>query len=124
MKKADMIKNKIIHLTKDIMFEQGYDLVSIREIAKKASLNIAAVNYYFLNKNLGQTVTFSDSNARQRISWHLQGIIDQSLFLLRNSGEGKHLPVRESLRKTAQEFGERLDFKKSLKEEKQMALIQ
>ena len=210
MKKADMIKNKIIHLTKDIMFEQGYDLVSIREIAKKASMNIAAVNYYFLNKNnlmaevlvvilkdlleclrtkvgeetslftidelalllfdgllenrnlydnckrmifdrgvmnssavkkqkdrtlfspgysllydyLGQTVTFSDSNARQRISWHLQGIIDQSLFLLRNSGEGKHLPVRESLRKTAQEFGERLDFKKSLKEEKQMALIQ
>jgi AcrR family transcriptional regulator len=47
MKNADMIKNKIIHLTRDIMFEQGYDLVSMREIAKKASLNIAAVNYSF-----------------------------------------------------------------------------
>lgn len=45
------IKEKIINATIDIIETEGINKVTTRKIAKKAGVNVAAINYYFGNQN-------------------------------------------------------------------------
>ncbi len=203
MKKSEVTKRRIIKATQELVNEKGLEGASVREIAKKASVNVASINYYFskkenlmgeilllnseeLGKNLkdrmeseaenlsierlvllifdgllekhglhlnlkkmlldrgimnsdivksqldssvfspghsllsdflNEKIDGSEENLNdyiQRVSLHLWGLIDQSLFLLmgidqNSSGNLGHAPsfVRDSLRKTTQDFGEK-----------------
>ncbi|WP_176544919.1 TetR/AcrR family transcriptional regulator [Bacillus cereus] len=44
-------KERIIQVTLEIIGTQGTDKVTIREIASRVGVNVAAVNYYFGSKN-------------------------------------------------------------------------
>ncbi len=43
-------KNKIIQVARVLFADQGFEGTSVREIAKAADLNVASVNYHFVNK--------------------------------------------------------------------------
>ncbi len=43
-------KSKILNVAQDLFAEKGFDGASIRDIAQRADVNIAAVNYHFKNK--------------------------------------------------------------------------
>jgi len=203
MKKSEVTKRRIIKATQELVNEKGIEGASVREIAKKASVNVASINYYFSKKEnlmgeilllnseelgqnlkdrmegetenlsieslvllifdgllekhglhlnlkkmlldrgimnsdsvknqldssvfspghsllsdfLNEKIDGSEENLNdytQRVSLHLWGLIDQSLFLLmgidqNGSGHLGHAPsfVRDSLRKTTQDFGEK-----------------
>jgi len=44
-------KEKIINVTMDLIAEDGFQNITIRKIAARAQVNIAAVNYHFGSKN-------------------------------------------------------------------------
>ena len=44
-------RDRIIEVTREIVNEFGVEGTSVREIAKKASVNIASINYYFGSKH-------------------------------------------------------------------------
>lgn len=48
--RKDSIREKLIIATIEIIEEEGFDAVTVRKIAKKASVNSAAINYYFGTK--------------------------------------------------------------------------
>jgi AcrR family transcriptional regulator len=43
-------KNRILNIANELFAKNGYSGTSIRELAKLASVNIAAINYHFQNK--------------------------------------------------------------------------
>jgi AcrR family transcriptional regulator len=43
-------KNKIIQVARILFADQGFEGTSIRDIAKAAEVNVASINYHFLNK--------------------------------------------------------------------------
>jgi len=43
-------KQKILEVATELFARHGYEGASIREIAKEAGVNLAAVNYHFQNK--------------------------------------------------------------------------
>lgn len=43
-------KEKIFNVAKNLFFKQGIDRTSVKEIAKKADINIAALNYHYKSK--------------------------------------------------------------------------
>lgn len=44
-------KNKIIEVAAVLFAQKGFEGASVREIAKKAEVNLAAINYHFSSKN-------------------------------------------------------------------------
>ena len=50
IKKSDP-KARIIETTATLFAERGFEAVPVREIADKAQVNVAMINYYFRNKN-------------------------------------------------------------------------
>lgn len=44
-------KEKILKVTREIIAEEGFQNITIRKIANKAGVNVAAVNYYFGSKD-------------------------------------------------------------------------
>ena len=62
-------KDKILKISHKLFADKGYNGVSIREIAKACDVNIASINYHFVNKeNLYvQTIAASMDNLWQSI---------------------------------------------------------
>lgn len=62
-------KIKIMEAARVLFAEQGFDGASIREIAKAADVNIAAVNYHFSNKEglFAEILRFSYNDCSQKI---------------------------------------------------------
>lgn len=62
-------KDKILQISHKLFADKGYNGVSIREIAKACDVNIASINYHFVNKeNLYiQTIVASMENLWQSI---------------------------------------------------------
>ena len=52
MKKFDSVKEKILDRTLYLIGKKGAADVSVREIAKEAGVNVAAINYHFRSKEL------------------------------------------------------------------------
>ncbi|NLB88063.1 MAG: TetR/AcrR family transcriptional regulator, partial [Syntrophomonadaceae bacterium] len=44
-------KEKILKVTREIIAEEGFQNITIRKIANKAGVNVAAINYYFGSKD-------------------------------------------------------------------------
>ncbi len=74
-------KDKILNISHKLFSDQGVDAVSIREIAKACEVNIAAVNYYFQNKeNLyRETVKLSISRMHSEIGRLFEQYQNQSI---------------------------------------------
>ena len=51
MKKSIETKKKLIQTAKEMVIQKGYDCVSIRDISQASKINVAAVSYYFSNKD-------------------------------------------------------------------------
>jgi len=51
MKKSELTKAKLIKTAKELTIQNGYDLVTIRGISQKSSINVAAVSYYYSSKD-------------------------------------------------------------------------
>jgi len=50
MTKKETAKQRIIDASRELFSEVGYESTSVREIAKKAGVNLASINYYFKSK--------------------------------------------------------------------------
>ena len=50
MKKSERTKLRILEATQELIRERGFENASVREIAKRASVNVASINYYFSKK--------------------------------------------------------------------------
>ena len=50
MKKSEKTRLRIIEATQELIKERGVESASVREIAKRASVNVASINYYFSKK--------------------------------------------------------------------------
>ena len=50
MEKKETAKVRIIEASRALFSEVGFESTSVREIAKKASVNLASINYYFKSK--------------------------------------------------------------------------
>ncbi|MBG08910.1 MAG: hypothetical protein CME68_09140 [Halobacteriovoraceae bacterium] len=50
MEKKETAKTRIIEASRALFSEVGFESTSVREIAKKASVNLASINYYFKSK--------------------------------------------------------------------------
>lgn len=53
-------KEKILAVAHTLFAEKGVDGVGVREIAKQADVNVAAINYHFGNKDALYSATISD----------------------------------------------------------------
>lgn len=62
-------REKILHIAHGLFAEKGFNGVSVREIAKEADVNIAAINYHFGNKETlyGETIRSSSSKVGEDI---------------------------------------------------------
>ena len=82
MEKKETAKSRIIEASRALFSEVGFESTSVREIAKKASVNLASINYYFKSKkNLLAEIfllnfkNFSDSLEllyKERESWSIE----------------------------------------------------
>ena len=82
MEKKETAKSRIIEASRALFSEVGFESTSVREIAKKASVNLASINYYFKSKkNLLAEIfllnfkNFSDSLellSKERDSWSIE----------------------------------------------------
>ena len=52
MKEGTDTQEKIIQTATELFLEKGYDRTSVREIASKAKINVALMNYYFRSKEI------------------------------------------------------------------------
>ncbi|MEC7183998.1 MAG: helix-turn-helix domain-containing protein [Bdellovibrionota bacterium] len=50
MKKSEKTRLRILEATQELIKEKGFESASVREIAKRASVNVASINYYFSKK--------------------------------------------------------------------------
>ena len=50
MKKSEKTKLRILEATQELIREKGVESASVREIAKRAEVNVASINYYFSKK--------------------------------------------------------------------------
>jgi AcrR family transcriptional regulator len=50
MKQLKDTRSRILDVAEELFSEQGFDRVSIRDITKKAGVNLAAINYHFGSK--------------------------------------------------------------------------
>lgn len=50
MKPPANTRSRILDVAEDLFAEQGFDRVSIRDITKRARVNLAAINYHFGGK--------------------------------------------------------------------------
>ena len=50
MKELKDTRSRILDTAEELFSEQGFDRVSIRDITKKARVNLAAINYHFGSK--------------------------------------------------------------------------
>src|SRR6266436_4581713 len=50
MKQSKDTRSRILDVAEELFSEQGFDRVSIRDITKKAQVNLAAINYHFGSK--------------------------------------------------------------------------
>src|SRR5881394_953689 len=51
MKKLSGTRSRILDVAEDLFAERGLDRVSIRDITRKAKVNLAAINYHFGSKD-------------------------------------------------------------------------
>ncbi len=47
---SEITRNKILQIASELFAKSGFDGASIRDIAKKADVNLASINYHFKNK--------------------------------------------------------------------------
>jgi len=57
-------KEKILETAAELFAEKGFDGTSVRDIAKAAEVNLAAINYHFKNKENLYLATFMESCER------------------------------------------------------------
>src|SRR6266487_4263205 len=50
MKELKDTRSRILDVAEDLFSEQGFDRVSIRDITRKARVNLASINYHFGSK--------------------------------------------------------------------------
>lgn len=55
------VKDKILHVARDLFVKNGYNGTSIRDIAAASSTNVAMINYYFRSKYNLFEIIFEDS---------------------------------------------------------------
>ncbi|MDC0255021.1 TetR family transcriptional regulator, partial [Bacteriovoracales bacterium] len=48
--KEEKTREKVLKAAEELFFDIGYDNISVRQIASKADVNLAAINYYFGGK--------------------------------------------------------------------------
>lgn len=72
MSRADETKTKILAAAAALFAKSGYEGTSVREIAKMANVNIAAINYHFGNKDKLYWETFVQSI--QNMEKHLEAL--------------------------------------------------
>ncbi len=94
MKKSDIAKQKIINATMTLLCEQGH--VTVKEISEFSNVNVAAVNYYFgdkqslcnkvilyvlddLKQSIEQTITQYTGNLTQCVTDIIVSIYDWTL---------------------------------------------
>lgn len=77
MENATMTQKKIITVAKKLFADKGFEGTSIREIAKKAQVNVASINYYFKSKN--NLYTFIIHEACHLLSTRAQLIYEEHL---------------------------------------------
>ena len=67
--KKEETRKKIIRAASDLFDELGYDNISIRQIAKRADVNLASINYYFESKQnlLGEVLKRTYLQLEKRI---------------------------------------------------------
>ncbi|MCU6770026.1 TetR family transcriptional regulator [Barnesiella propionica] len=59
MKKS--VEQKLIDAAREVFYEKGYDGATVRDIAKKAEVNLALLHYYFRTKDKLFEVVFQDA---------------------------------------------------------------
>ncbi|MBT1706224.1 TetR/AcrR family transcriptional regulator [Chryseosolibacter indicus] len=59
-----MTRDKILHAARELFEEKGFDATTVRDIANKAEVNVALINYHFGSKELLLTTLIDElSNA-------------------------------------------------------------
>ena len=88
MKRSERTKLKIIKATQEIVNEKGVEFASVREIAKKAEVNVASINYYFSKKEnlLGEILLLNSEELKKclkiKVSENLEELSIDELVLL------------------------------------------
>lgn len=59
MKKTDSTKEKILKVANDLFAKNGFAATTVRDIAQRAEVNLAAINYHFQNKESLYWAVFS-----------------------------------------------------------------
>lgn len=59
--KNNEVKERILHVARELFITNGYNATSVRDIAKAADTNVAMVNYYFSSKYNLFEIIFSDA---------------------------------------------------------------
>ncbi|HIG57164.1 MAG TPA: TetR/AcrR family transcriptional regulator [Candidatus Handelsmanbacteria bacterium] len=74
MKKSEVTKRRIIKATQELVNEKGLEGASVREIAKKASVNVASINYYFSKKEnlMGEILLLNSEELGQTLKSRIQ----------------------------------------------------
>lgn len=55
------VEQKLIDAAREVFYEKGYDGATVRDIAKKAEVNLALLHYYFRTKDKLFEVVFQDA---------------------------------------------------------------
>lgn len=100
MTKDDLsTKEKILAVANDLFAKNGFDGTSIREIAKEAGVNLAAISYHFGNKEHlykeifisaynyleAKIMQLSDDLDSKKLAWEIFLIIDRDGLKLRHT---------------------------------------
>lgn len=55
------VEQKLVDAAREVFYEKGYDGATVRDIAKKAAVNLALLHYYFRTKDKLFEVVFQDA---------------------------------------------------------------
>ncbi len=107
MKKSEKTRLRIIEATQELIKEKGFESASVREIAKRASVNVASINYYFSKKEnlMGEILILLSEelfdNLKENLDHHGEQLNVESLGLkiydVLKENEGLHSNFKKML---------------------------